>query len=430
MAGEAPANAIMDTELASAPAYPATSKKEVAQLALRATRDRDYRRAAALDTMERAHVPHSSSRTNVIPDGKQSVQGALAGLFAYGGTLGITNFTKQNPELVVYLNRFLRSWETAFRYTSIQINKDYSSKPHADRNNLGPSRIIGLGNYQGGEIWIERKGVSEPLTLQRDVPRYRRGETYMDQKVNIHNRLVEFGGTKLHFTFPFQGTRYNLIYFKTKHTGRAGARDLESLRKLCFPLPSTSAQSAYPTEGRERQKIRLRAMKEAGIEPKRKKFHIEPHHDDCGSDLSGLGPEWVHLMADYTAGMYQELPSEVGTPGARYDPEFLISTHAYTTSLSLWFLHGSEAVASDIATSRPNLRTCQTLDEFVFTSDQHSERDDLVELCGGAARVSTLCARSRMRCGGISTCSPMLISMARWNRERSNITLGLGILSR
>lgn len=314
--------------------------------------------------------------------------------------MDIASFTKSYPELVVYLNRFLRSRESAFRYTSLQINKDYSSKPHADKNNLGPSRIIGLGNYQGGELWIERKGGSEPLTLQHDVPRYRKGETYVGRKVNIHNRFVEFGGAKLHFTFPFERARCSLIYFKTKRLGRAGLRDLETLRTLCFSLPPVSAQSAYPTEGREKQKLRLKAMKEAGIEPKRKKFHIEAHYDDCGSDLSGLGPGWVHLIADYTVGVYLELPMEVGTLGNSYDPELLMSTHKYTTSFSLWFLHGSEVTASDIATSRPNLRTCQSLGEFVFVSNQHSERDDLVELCGGAARVSTICARRRLRCGG------------------------------
>ena len=55
----------------------------------------------------------------------------------------------------------------------------------------------------------------------------------------------------------------------------------------------------YPTEERERQKVKQKAMKEAGLEPRKKKFKMEDHHDDCGNDLSGLGSEIIQYAADY-----------------------------------------------------------------------------------------------------------------------------------
>ena len=33
-----------------------------------------------------------------------------------------------------------------FPHTTVQLNKNYASRPHVDANNLGPSAIIGLGN--------------------------------------------------------------------------------------------------------------------------------------------------------------------------------------------------------------------------------------------------------------------------------------------
>ena len=49
-------------------------------------------------------------------------------------------------------------------------------------------------------------------------------------------------------------------------------------------------EQAFPTEERERQKIKHKALKEQGKKPGKKLKQIEEHFDDCGTDLSGLGP--------------------------------------------------------------------------------------------------------------------------------------------
>ena len=52
-------------------------------------------------------------------------------------------------------------------------------------------------------------------------------------------------------------------------------------------------QIALPTDSRERQKIKEKADKEAGIEKvkKKKTKFIEDHHDDCGNDVSSIVPD-------------------------------------------------------------------------------------------------------------------------------------------
>ncbi len=59
--------------------------------------------------------------------------------------------------------------------------------------------------------------------------------------------------------------------------------------KHCDPRGSDATQ-AYPTDSKERRKIREKAAKEAGtpLEVVKQKKHIENHFDDCGEDLSSL----------------------------------------------------------------------------------------------------------------------------------------------
>jgi hypothetical protein len=50
-----------------------------------------------------------------------------------------------------------------------------------------------------------------------------------------------------------------------------------------------------------RQKAKEKERKAAGLDPvvKKKQFKVEEHFDDCGQDLSGLGPDIEKLAADY-----------------------------------------------------------------------------------------------------------------------------------
>ena len=58
--------------------------------------------------------------------------------------------------------------------------------------------------------------------------------------------------------------------------------------------------SAFPTEGRERQKIVEKARKAAVIKAPTRPKPVEEHFDDCGSDLSGVGPDIQLLASSYT----------------------------------------------------------------------------------------------------------------------------------
>ena len=83
---------------------------------------------------------------------------------------------------------------------------------------------------------------------------------------------------------------------------------------------------AYPTDERIRQKAKLKA----GHIPTARKQVVEDHHDDCGTDLSGLAP---YLL---TSVMLVGDDSPVD-----YDDDDL--TSSLTAGLSTWWLRGSSA---------------------------------------------------------------------------------------
>ena len=48
----------------------------------------------------------------------------------------------------------------------VQVNKNYASALHVDKNNRGPSLIVALGDFEGGELWTYDQG---PLVVKNKV---------------------------------------------------------------------------------------------------------------------------------------------------------------------------------------------------------------------------------------------------------------------
>ena len=72
-----------------------------------------------------------------------------------------------------------------------------------------------------------------------------------------------------------------------------GSHCAEADQHNSSPSNTKSTAAAYPTDSKEKERNRRNKMKAEGQEVvvKKKKFHIEDHFDDCGEDLSSLGPD-------------------------------------------------------------------------------------------------------------------------------------------
>jgi hypothetical protein len=86
--------------------------------------------------------------------------------------------------------------EPDFKWTTIQYNWNQKSAKHKDKNNVGESYIIALGDYEGGRLKVWHNDNEEP------------------EYVDIKNKFFKFNGAKLyHETEDFTGTRLSLVFF-------------------------------------------------------------------------------------------------------------------------------------------------------------------------------------------------------------------------
>eukprot|EP00439_Symbiodinium_sp_Y106_P033725 s692_g4.t1 len=106
------------------------------------------------------------------------------------------------------------------------VNKDYAAELHVDQKDAGDSRILGLGSYIGGQLWVD------------DASHGQRGRI-----ADIRGRWLGFDGNLPHKVLPFSGRRYTLVYF-SKLRGWSVGHNPQSphaklLVELGFPLPTT-----------------------------------------------------------------------------------------------------------------------------------------------------------------------------------------------
>ena len=218
-----------------------------------------------LDVLRSTKIPLSSSRRNVLPDGRTSVRSVLLGAYSQGARKGITAATRQWPRLTSVLTGLARSYFPDFEFNAITVNSGYASKPHVDRRNVGPSLILALGNFSGGRLWVaDPKGKSQIL-LSESIPRYSCGY-HCGTYHNIQNQFLHFSGKALHCVEAFKGERFSVIWFNTPGVGRWDNRIKGDLQNLGFNIGKVNF-CEVPQLAVEQSIQSLTTDKGAGIQP-------------------------------------------------------------------------------------------------------------------------------------------------------------------
>tara|TARA_R110000796_G_scaffold156778_4_gene273564 strand:+ start:402 stop:962 length:561 start_codon:yes stop_codon:yes gene_type:complete len=109
----------------------------------------------------------------------------------YPGLFNTTLKTNE-PDLELLLKEFFQLYcpEKKFKWTELQLNKNFQIQPHRDKGNVGESYIIGFGDYGNGQLKVE------------------------NELIDIKDKFYKFDGTnKTHSTLPFKGNRYSIVYF-------------------------------------------------------------------------------------------------------------------------------------------------------------------------------------------------------------------------
>lgn len=107
------------------------------------------------------------------------------------GTYALPTFDKMYPHIYPVIRDFINQYVPDFDFNAGYINKNVQMVPHRDKNNVDTSLIFGLGDYEGGRLFVE-------------------GTPY-----DIKYKLLEFDGKREeHWTEFFKGTRYSVVIYK------------------------------------------------------------------------------------------------------------------------------------------------------------------------------------------------------------------------
>ena len=73
-----------------------------------------------------------------------------------GGKIYEARANTKYPIVYQYLEDLINTHDEHFRWTTINVNRNIQCKNHVDKNNLGDSIIVGLGDYIGGEFVVKK----------------------------------------------------------------------------------------------------------------------------------------------------------------------------------------------------------------------------------------------------------------------------------
>jgi hypothetical protein len=129
--------------------------------------------------------------TTFQKDARQTIFGYVN----HKGKKKLSVYSKKYPYIMPLFKEFMKSHYPSFKFKSVYVNKNTISKKHLDSKNAGESLLVGFGRYTGGKtvIYINDKPKKFQIKL---------------------NSLIFNGSEILHYSEPFKGIRYSLVFFK------------------------------------------------------------------------------------------------------------------------------------------------------------------------------------------------------------------------
>lgn len=137
------------------------------------------------------------TRQHILNDGEDCISAFTLGkVRAYHTKIMMGSVhNKKHQKLLNLLDEAIKLYDPSFLYTTIQLNKNVLTPLHKDKNNVGLSLALSLGDFTGGGI--------RQFHLN--------GSSYKD--IDTHNKFQLQDGSLYHKTLPFEGERYAFIFF-------------------------------------------------------------------------------------------------------------------------------------------------------------------------------------------------------------------------
>jgi len=200
---------------------------------------------ALLEYVQSASIPRSE-RPNVSSTPVQSVTLGMVSQRQHG--FGISAATTAGKlRLLQALIAFTEDLSIAGcapeSYTSICLNVDFASGLHTDRYNSGDSWVAAVGDFQGGELFVEKASESE---RERSCALDHESSCIDGVSVGVRERWYRFDGSRRHCTMGYEGFRVSVVCFSVP-IEKCCPLDLARLRHLGFKIPRAAPFSAFAT---------------------------------------------------------------------------------------------------------------------------------------------------------------------------------------
>ena len=164
--------------------------------------------------------------------------------FRQGPRVSVATSSPELQPLLKALLLLMKLYHPTFKFSSIQVNKNFSAGSlHVD-NNQGRSIMISIGNFKGGNLYID--GVGERKT---------------------RNRFVEFDGNVPHMALDYKGDdRYSFVFFTSTSFIKLPQEQKDELKRSGFPIPSPKRLQDYIASSAPLRKITRAKRVEAARE--------------------------------------------------------------------------------------------------------------------------------------------------------------------
>ena len=133
--------------------------------------------------------------------------------------------TSECPWVLAVLNMCAISHDTTdHKWTTVTMNNNMTCKPHQYANHVGPTMILAVGDFEGGDVYVWNEGTKHKMN---DVGKA--------TKINVRT-LQHFDGRKLHATEAFKGWRVSFVWYTQKRHQQAPETEIQTIKNMgCRP---------------------------------------------------------------------------------------------------------------------------------------------------------------------------------------------------
>ena len=138
---------------------------------------RDDLRSAAFEKLELTTFSKSEHQRKAVAQGESTTFGMVFSrrLQRYQESYTCRN----NPRLYKLLQELAKAEIPEFSYTTIGVNKNVVTRRHTDKYNVGPTMILALGDFEGGDLVVRDK--TFPLSEKKWLYFWGKDEHYNTQ---------------------------------------------------------------------------------------------------------------------------------------------------------------------------------------------------------------------------------------------------------